>query len=203
MTGAWRISRRTSGRAAAGVFAGVAMLALAACGSTGSTATSGTKAPGATSPATSTGGVTTSAPSGSPVVMTASNSKLGTILVDTTGKTLYTLTSGGKAVACTGPCTTAWPPLLLAGGATTATGASGVTGLGTTMITGGEQVTQNGIPLFRFAGDANAGDANGEGISSFGGTWHAATASGAASGSAVTSPPAATGAPTTTSGYGY
>ena len=47
-----------------------------------------------------------------------------------------------------------------------------MTDLGTTAGTGGEQVTQAGLPLYRFAADMAAGDAKGEGLSSFGGVWH-------------------------------
>jgi predicted lipoprotein with Yx(FWY)xxD motif len=38
------------------------------------------------------------------------------------------------------------------------------------------QLTLRGLPLYRFAGDSAAGEANGEGIKSFGGTWHAVRA---------------------------
>ena len=44
--------------------------------------------------------------------------------------------------------------------------------------TGTNQVTQSGLPLYRFMGDATSGVANGEGINAFGGTWHVVTASG-------------------------
>ena len=39
------------------------------------------------------------------------------------------------------------------------------------------QVTLRGIPLYTFAGDSHRGDVNGEGIRSFGGTWHTVPAS--------------------------
>jgi predicted lipoprotein with Yx(FWY)xxD motif len=138
-------------------------------------------------------------------VKTATNAKFGTIVVDSAGRTLYALTSGGKAVACTGGCLSAWPPLLLAAGATTATPGMGVTGLGTTAAAGGTQVTENGLPLYHFSGDANAGDTNGDGISSFGGTWHVVKAAAGSSGSSVApvAPTTVPAAPTTTSGYGY
>jgi predicted lipoprotein with Yx(FWY)xxD motif len=133
--------------------------------------------------------------------MTAANAKLGTLLVDTAGKTLYTLTdAAGSPVACTGQCLSFWPPLLLAASATTASGSTGVSGLGTVATAGGLQVTEGGAPLYRFAADAAAGDANGEGIKSFGGTWHAAKAS-ATSGTTATT--AAPGTPPTTAGGGY
>ena len=77
-----------------------------------------------------------------------------------------------------------------------------MTGLATVSAGGGTQVTKNGDPLYHFAADAAAGDANGEGISSFGGTWHVRKAAASPSATAPTAAPAA-GATTTTGGYGY
>jgi predicted lipoprotein with Yx(FWY)xxD motif len=108
------------------------------------------------------------------------NSKLGSLLVDAKGMTLYTLTNAGKPIACTSQCATFWPPLLLPSGTTTANGAAGVNGLGVTAMNGGEQVTEHGDPLYRFSKDKAPGDTNGEGISSFGGTWHAVKTTAAA-----------------------
>jgi predicted lipoprotein with Yx(FWY)xxD motif len=179
--------------------AGAAVL-LAACGSTGSNASPAAQPTNSTSAQTTTPSTTTAD------VMAASNSTLGTVLVDSAGKTLYTLTdASGKAVACTGQCLTFWPPLLLPSGSTTATGASGITGLATVSAGGGTQVTDNGLPLYHFSGDTTAGAANGEGITSFGGTWHVVKSSATPSGavppaSTATTAPAAT---TTTGGYGY
>jgi predicted lipoprotein with Yx(FWY)xxD motif len=95
---------------------------------------------------------------------------VGTLLVDSKGKTLYTLTDAGKALPCTGDCLTFWPPLNATG---TPKGAKGVTGLA--LVSGGKQVTADGLPLYRYSGDAKKGQANGEGVSSFGGVWHAVT----------------------------
>jgi predicted lipoprotein with Yx(FWY)xxD motif len=184
---------------AVGALVGVAVLALAACGSSSS---SGSGASATSEPPAATSSSTTAAPSGaSATVKTASNAKFGTILVDSAGRTLYTLTNGGQPVACTGACAGVWPPLLLANGATSATPGAGVTGLATTSAAGGTQVTQNGDPLYTFSGDTNAGDANGEGITSFGGTWHVAKPAGS-SGSGGTVPPTTSAAGSTTT-YGY
>jgi hypothetical protein len=60
------------------------------------------------------------------------------------------------------------------------------------------QVTLNGLPVYRYAGDSAKGDVNGEGIESFGGTWHAVTASSSSSTTAPTMP-GTTSTPTTTS----
>jgi predicted lipoprotein with Yx(FWY)xxD motif len=179
------------------VVALIAVIALAACGSSSSTA----KADSTTSPTSApstTGSPTTSGPA---AVKTATNVKYGALLVDDKGATLYTLTNNGTPVACTGQCLTFWPPLLLPAGTTTANGAAGVTGLATATTAGGTQVTFKGAPLYRFSADAAAGDANGEGISSFGGVWHVAKTGDAAGAST----PTTSGAETTTStaGYGY
>ena len=89
------------------------MLVLAACGSSSDSSVS-------TKPTTS---VSAEAPTGAPAaVKAASNAKLGRILVDSSGNTLYTLTTAdGKAVACTGQCLTFWPPALVDAGSSTDT----------------------------------------------------------------------------------
>ena len=71
--------------------------------------------------------------------------------------TLYTLTNGGSAVACTGQCATFWPPLVLPDDMTTAVAGAGVTGLGTASTAAGSQVTENGVPLYRFSMDKAPG----------------------------------------------
>jgi predicted lipoprotein with Yx(FWY)xxD motif len=172
-------------RPVACVLAACAVVVLAACGSSTSTA----------KPAAGSQTTSTTTPTSPPVVMTATNATLGTVLVDSSGMTLYTLTNAGAPVACTGQCLTFWPPLLLSAGTTTASGAAGVTGLGTVAAAGGTQVTANGAPLYHFAADAAPGDAKGEGKSSFGGTWHVVTASAAPS--ATTTPNSAATATTT------
>ncbi|HEY3833235.1 MAG TPA: hypothetical protein VGO03_13140 [Acidimicrobiia bacterium] len=175
-------------------------LLVAACGSS-ATKASTNPASNSNSTAASSGG-TSSSGSGQAVAKIAMTKK-GNALVDTQGMTLYTLTNNGKAVACTGACASAWPPLTTT--AATVSG-SGVTGIATAKDANGTQVTDKGLPLYRFAGDTAAGDANGDGLTSFGGTWHIVTTS--ASGAASTPAPApAPATPTTASssggGYGY
>src|SRR5947209_19682944 len=54
----------------------------------------------------------------SKAVTTATVPGIGVILVDSQGHALYTHTdANGKAVACTGACATAWPPMTVAAGA--------------------------------------------------------------------------------------
>lgn len=119
----------------------------------------------------------TFAKSTKPTVTVATVMGVGSVLVDSTGRTLYTFTNDGQAVPCTGASATAWPPLVLKAGSKVKS-AHGVKGLST--ASGSHQVTQRGLPLYRYAGDANAGQANGDGITSFGGTWHVATTAGSA-----------------------
>jgi predicted lipoprotein with Yx(FWY)xxD motif len=103
-------------------------------------------------------------------VTTATVPAVGTVLADASGHTLYTLTdANGTAVACTGTCAGVWPPLTVAAGAKVK-GAKGLKSLGT--MAASHQVTSGGLALYRFAGDTAAKQAKGEGIASFGGTWH-------------------------------
>jgi predicted lipoprotein with Yx(FWY)xxD motif len=101
---------------------------------------------------------------------------LGTYLADPNGLSLYTLSADpANGSMCIGECTTFWPPLVIAPGGIVASG-NGVNGsLGTfTRTDGATQVTHDGRALYLFSGDSASGDTNGEGIVSFGGTWHLA-----------------------------
>src|SRR5205085_1457170 len=82
---------------------------------------------------TTTEAVSTTASTATPpaVVMAKTNARLGRILADANGMTLYTLTSNGRAVVCSATCASVWPPLELPPGMTTPTGAPEITGLGT------------------------------------------------------------------------
>jgi predicted lipoprotein with Yx(FWY)xxD motif len=124
-------------------------------------------------------------------VKTAKVSGLGTVLVDAKGKTLYTHTNGSVAAGCDSTCVAAWPPLTGSSGSKVK-GPKGVKGLA--LVAGGKQVALKGLPLYRFFGDSKTGDANGNGLNSFGGDWKAAKVSGTAAKAATTS---------TSGGYGY
>ena len=136
-----------------------------------------------------------------------SNATLGkTILVNTSGMTLYTLSADtGGMSSCSAACASIWPPLTVASGATpVGTGTSGT--LATTMRSdGSQQVTYNGQPLYTFVGDKSAGSATGNGIKSFGGTWSVVTVGS----TTASNSPAGTTAPTPTTtkapsgGYSY
>jgi len=108
-----------------------------------------------------------------PTVLVRQSSTLGPFLTDASGKTLYLFTKDtvkGEST-CYDKCETNWPiftatePLTLpdgvAGELTTITRTDGTT-----------QVAYNGIPLYYFAGDANTGDTNGQGV---GDVWYVVT----------------------------
>ena len=130
----------------------------------------------------------------------------GTVLVNERGQTLYLLTSekGGKQITCTqaNGCTKVWPETLLTNGMTAAKAGSGVQSslLGTLKDASGSlEVTYNGWPLYTFSGDSGPDMANGEGITSFGGTWYVLNVSG----NPVTSSQSPSGSSSSSGGNGY
>ncbi len=100
-------------------------------------------------------------------VVTTKHTSLGTILVTSTGKTLYA-DSGDKPphFACTAGCLQAWPPLKAAG-ALKATGAAKAADLGKVKGPAGEMVTYKGHPLYTFVSDTKSGQTSGEGVNGF------------------------------------
>ena len=111
-----------------------------------------------------------SAASGRATVM-VHKTKLGTILVDRQGRTLYDFVKDKKnKSACAGSCATFWPPLLTHGKPQAAKGVQAKL-LGTTVRKSGTQVTYNGHPLYTYAGDMKAGQTNGQGSTNFGAAW--------------------------------
>lgn len=142
----------------------------------------------------SSSSATTSTPSaaGAHATVAVRGTSIGQVLVDGQGRTLYLLTADkGTTSSCNGGCVAVWPPLTTIGAPAAGAGANASL-LGTTTRSGGsKEVTYGGHPLYRYSGDSAAGDANGEGINSFGGRWWALSATGSAvtSGSATTSRP--------------
>ena len=115
---------------------------------------------------------------------TANVSGLGTVLVDAKGRTVYILTNSGKKNApCTDAsgCTAVWPDLPLPDGTSAATAGMGANAslLSTMKESDGETYpTYNGYLLYEYTGDSGSGQANGQGIKSFGGTWYVLNAAG-------------------------
>jgi predicted lipoprotein with Yx(FWY)xxD motif len=127
------------------------------------------------------------------VVGAASNSKLAlTVVIDTHGHTLYALhpETTHHLLCKSRACFEAWPPLTVRSANVRLAAGHGVEGrLGLLRRSDGKgQVTLRGVPLYRFSGDSGKGEANGEGIKSFGGTWHAVPAQTKAMAPAPSSP---------------
>src|SRR6476620_6289647 len=97
-------------------------------------------------------------------VMVTQDAKLGPILTDPKGMTLYLFTKDTPGVsACYGGCATAWPPLIASGDLSLPAGTPGT--LGTiTRTDGAKQVTYNGAPLYYYATDKAAGDTTGQNV---------------------------------------
>lgn len=124
-------------------------------------------------------------------VSSASNSTLGEqITVDAQGRTLYALRPETRRhLLCKSTeCLTVWRPLTVHSSKTKLKAGPGVVGHLAILprAKGVLQVTLGGLPLYRYAGDSSKGEANGQGIHSFGGVWHVVQATGG------------TGSPTTT-----
>jgi predicted lipoprotein with Yx(FWY)xxD motif len=114
-----------------------------------------------------------------PVVSTAGTS-LGTILVDSRGRTLYLFEKdrNGKS-ACAGQCAAFWPPLIASGKPRVA-GTAKASLVGTTKRADGRlQVTYNHHPLYTFAKDTKKGQMSGEGVNAFGAGWDVVSPAGA------------------------
>ena len=158
---------------------------LAACGS-GSSYGGGSSTSGSSSSASGS-----ASGAQSRVVASAKKAKVGSVIVDAQGRTLYRFTAEAQGVpVCTGDCVGTWPPAL----------ASSASGLPKHVATvkrpdGGKlQLTYDGHPLYRYAGDQSTADANGEGV---GGQWFVLKAGAAASQSQPEQPASAKG------NYGY
>jgi predicted lipoprotein with Yx(FWY)xxD motif len=167
----------------------VLALAIAGCGGGDSTSSGGVYGGGGGGDTTEEasaggryGGENTTASSeggGAGVVKAAKVGDLGTILVDSSGLTLYDFHKDKEGTsACYGACAAAWPPLLTEGEPKAEAGAM-ANQLGTTKRNDGTvQVTYNDWPLYTYAGDQAPGEANGNDIDQFGAEWYALLPSG-------------------------
>jgi predicted lipoprotein with Yx(FWY)xxD motif len=187
------VNRKTYSFALLAVLA-VAAIVVAGCGSSSTTTSasnSGSSKENATSESSSGSGSryggnsesenksasSESAPgaeSGAGVVSLGNVQKLGMVLVDSNGMTLYDFHKDkGTTSSCYGPCAEGWPPMLTEGEPTVGNGAM-ASKLGTTERKDGTmQVTYDGHPLYTFVEDKKPGEANGNDISAFGGQWYA------------------------------
>ncbi|HLI31454.1 MAG TPA: hypothetical protein VKU89_01765 [Solirubrobacteraceae bacterium] len=123
---------------------------------------------------------TTAAPAGVRIA-TASVSGLGKVLVDSSGRTLYTFSpDNASKVTCTSSCAAVWPPLKLEAGAKpVATGVVKQSLLGSDPDPeGGSVVTYKGWPLYTYVADSAAGMASGQALPLNGGIWYVIAPSG-------------------------
>ncbi|MFF2748784.1 hypothetical protein ACFVVA_25005 [Kitasatospora sp. NPDC058048] len=161
-------TRRTLALTASGI---AAAALIAGCGSSG----------GSSHPSSSP-----SAPA-SATMQTAQDPKLGTIVTDSAGFTLYRFDQDRNSPpesSCNGSCAVIWPPEHANGNVTVKGIDSKLVGT-VTRADGTEQVTLNGWPAYRYSPDTKPGDTKGQGV---GGTWFALTPSGGRAGTAAGSP---------------
>lgn len=187
---AGRRPRRPLRRGAALSGLASAALLVAACGS-----------PGGTAASSGGGGNTGNAAAAKGAVSTRQLSGIGTALVDSSGRTIYTPKQPEEAndnIKCTGSCLSFWFPVT---SSSANPGPGGLPGkLGAIHRSDDEktQLTYNGKPLYTFRLDTAAGQAHGSNFTdSFSGTsftWEVVTASGKAGG---------TGAPAPSPSYSY
>jgi predicted lipoprotein with Yx(FWY)xxD motif len=136
---------------------------LAGCGGNSGTTspTTGTPPTTATAPAP---GVSTT-PAGDVELKTAA-SAAGQIVVDKDGRSVYFFSKDVKdsgTSACKDACATAWPAVTTMSKAPGVEGVSGT--IGTISAAGGsKQITINGMPVYYFAKDKQAGDILGQGV---------------------------------------
>jgi predicted lipoprotein with Yx(FWY)xxD motif len=115
-------------------------------------------------------------PTASAPALRAAHSKLGTILVDGQGRTLYLFEKDkGTASSCSGACASIWPPLTSAGKVVAGDGLSAAKLGATKRADGKTEVTYAGHPLYTYAGDAKSGDTRGQGLDQFGAEWYVLT----------------------------
>ncbi len=149
-------------------------LLAAACGGTSQSTAAASPSPNPSpSPAAS--------PVATGTTIAVATSKLGQILVDGKGITVYLfVVDTGTTSNCYTSCATIWPPVLTTGAAQAGAGANASL-LGTTTRTDGKtEVTYAGHPLYYFVQDKAAGDTTGQGINGFGGLWWVVSPSGTA-----------------------
>ncbi|MGW2693054.1 hypothetical protein [Streptomyces sp. NPDC001296] len=160
---------------------------LGACGSPNSTSPGGAApvAPAASNPAPSapaTPAPTVSGNSGrghigtTTLVMAKAMTGVGSVVTDDKGMTLYRYDKDQPTPSkwtCAGACTKTWIPVIVQDSVQT----SGVEKslLGTVHRRGMKQLTLAGWPLYRYVGDTEAGQANGQGKDE---EWYAVTPSG-------------------------
>jgi predicted lipoprotein with Yx(FWY)xxD motif len=140
----------------------VTALIISGCGGASSSSYSAPKSPG-----------TTAAGGGAPLEVTT-DPKLGKIIVDAKGRTLYDFViDKGTTSVCYGACASLWPPYTTNGKPVAGTGVSAAL-IGTTKRKdGSSEVTYAGHPLYYYAPDQKRGQITGQALNQFGAPWYA------------------------------
>ena len=154
---------------ALGILGASALVLLSGCGGGGYGGASGSSSSSAGGPGTGAAGAE---PAAHPGKIATRSTALGKVLVDPRGMTLYAFAAdSANHSACTGSCLAYWPPVPGADAAVVA-GSDVSAKLGTfTRSDGSSQLTANGFPMYTYAGDAAAGQTNGQGKNLSGGLW--------------------------------
>jgi predicted lipoprotein with Yx(FWY)xxD motif len=119
-----------------------------------------------------------SARSSSAATVQLRHTSLGSILVSSSGRTLYEFTrdrTNKNSCAAISGCSQAWPSLKANGKPTAGSGVKA-----SLLSTSGGQVTYAGHPLYLYSGDSGPGKTSYIGVKQFGGAWYALNASGGA-----------------------
>jgi predicted lipoprotein with Yx(FWY)xxD motif len=161
----------------------VAFIAAACSPTTGSTNPYGAPPPSA-APSAAPVAVPSPPPAAPAATGTAINigsTKLGQVLVDSNGLTVYLfLADKGTASSCnSASCVQYWPPVLTTGAPQAGSGVTASLLSTTVRADGTTQVTYAGHPLYRFVNDKAAGEATGQGVNAFGAPWYVVSPSGA------------------------
>ncbi len=116
-----------------------------------------------------------------PTISTKKLPKLGTVLVNGRGRTLYMFVPDKrKKVTCVGSCAAVWPPVKLSNGQkAVASGQAKASLLGSDPDpAGGRVVTYAGWPLYTYVADTSPGTAKGQALNLNGGLWYVLAPSG-------------------------
>jgi predicted lipoprotein with Yx(FWY)xxD motif len=148
---------------------------LAGCGSSKSTPS----VPSAPPAGTSTPAVSSSTPTATTgVLVTTKPGPLGRVLaVGPKKRTVYLFEGDTSSnLKCAGACTSVWPPVTYTGRPRTEAHAVAADVGTITRSDGIVQMTYRGHPLYFYAKDRNARDAQGQGLKSFGAGWYVVSA---------------------------
>jgi predicted lipoprotein with Yx(FWY)xxD motif len=150
----------------------IGLIALAGCGSSSTSTTASSTEAAATSTTASSGG-------GAGTIDVADNPKLGQVLVDSQGHTVYMFEKDESDESyCNGSCAKVWPPVTTKGQPKAGSGVSASKLTTLKRDDGSTQVVFDGHPLYTYVKDEDTEDAYGNGLDQFGAEWYGLTPNG-------------------------